>query len=137
MTTVSTSASNPNPRKYVPAGQANRVRVEEAFLEASDRLEAYTQYMATPAGEASSRLADNQIEYLQQLLTMATLEFCRVQGISNDNTSTAEMVRAELRGELRTWKLIKREPARLERLLKHGKEDGAEGLGRQGWETRT
>ena len=130
------SNKNPKPKPFVPALEANRQRVEEAFDEMTDRLESYQAYLGTDAGKAASRLADMQISYLYNLLTLPSLEFCRVAKIPAGDSRLMGEVRAELRGELRVWKLLKTEPDRLVRLLNKRKEKGADSGGRVAeWET--
>ena len=127
------TGSNPNPRKFVPADIANRGKVEEAYDGMMERLEAYQAYHATEAGHIARVIADTQITYLVHMLTISLREFCSLTGISVDK---AEEVRAEFRGELRVWKLLKTEPERLKRMVEKGKENGAGSQGKEaGWET--
>lgn len=130
------SNKNPAPKPFVPAVEANRQRVEEAFVEMTDRLESYQNYLKTPAGKAASALADAQIVYLYNLLTLPCLEFSRVTGVALSDPGLMGEVRAEFRGELRVWKLLKAEPDRLVRLLNTKKEKGSDEGGKNAtWET--
>lgn len=120
------SQVSPKAAKVVPADLANRVKVEEAFQEMAHRRETYLKYHNTEAGQISAHLADQQIEYLQYMLCLSALDFCRQAKITPD---LEPLTRAEYRGELKAWRMLKLEPERLQRLIAKEKGGSDQGQG--------
>jgi len=120
------SQVSPKAAKIIPADLANRVKVEEAYQEMAHRRDAYLKYHETDAGRLAAHLADQQIEYLQHMLCLSVLEFCRQAGIVPE---LEPITRAEYRGELKAWKMLKLEPERLQRLIAKEKGGSDQGQG--------